>query len=35
MALPGSTRGAQESVDAVFPFVLHLFRIMKGARHDN
>lgn len=35
MALPGSTRGASESVDAVFPFVLHLFRIMKGARHDN
>jgi molybdenum cofactor biosynthesis protein MoaC len=35
MALPGSTRGAQESVDAVFPFILHLFRIMKGARHDN
>lgn len=35
MALPGSTRGAEESVDAVFPFVLHLFRIMKGARHDS
>ena len=34
-ALPGSTRGAAESMDAVFPFVLHLFRIMKGARHDN
>lgn len=35
MALPGSTRGASESIDAVFPFVLHLFRIMKGARHDS
>jgi molybdenum cofactor synthesis domain-containing protein len=34
-ALPGSIRGAEESMDAVFPFVLHLFRIMKGARHDN
>ena len=34
-ALPGSTRGAAESMDAVVPFVLHLFRIMKGARHDN
>ncbi|ETN95999.1 molybdenum cofactor biosynthesis protein MoaC [Zhouia amylolytica] len=34
MALPGSTNGAKESMDAIFPFVLHLFRIFKGARHD-
>lgn len=34
MALPGSTKGASESVDAVFPSVLHLFGILKGARHD-
>lgn len=34
LALPGSTRGAEESMDAIFPFVLHLFRIMKGVRHD-
>ncbi len=34
LALPGSTKGASESMDAVFPFVLHLFRILKGARHD-
>ena len=33
MALPGSTNGAKESVDAVFPAVLHLFGIFKGARH--
>lgn len=35
LALPGSTNGAKESMDAVFPFVLHLFRIFKGERHDN
>lgn len=33
MALPGSSNGARESVQAVFPFVLHLFRILKGKRH--
>lgn len=35
LALPGSTNGAKESMDAVFPGVLHVFRIMQGARHDN
>lgn len=35
MALPGSTRGAAESMDAIFPFILHLFRVMEGARHDS
>lgn len=34
MALPGSSNGARESVQAVFPFVLHLFRILKGKRHE-
>ncbi|MFP5469987.1 MAG: bifunctional molybdenum cofactor biosynthesis protein MoaC/MoaB [Bacteroidia bacterium] len=34
LALPGSTKGAQESMDALFPFLLHIFRIFKGARHD-
>ncbi|OGW10485.1 MAG: bifunctional molybdenum cofactor biosynthesis protein MoaC/MoaB [Nitrospinae bacterium RIFCSPLOWO2_12_39_16] len=34
LALPGSTKGAQESMDALFPFVLHIFRIIEGARHD-
>ncbi|MBT8253283.1 MAG: bifunctional molybdenum cofactor biosynthesis protein MoaC/MoaB [Bacteroidia bacterium] len=33
LALPGSTNGARESMEAVFPFVLHLFGIMKGAKH--
>jgi molybdenum cofactor biosynthesis protein MoaC len=35
LALPGSTNGAKESMDAIFPSVLHVFRILKGARHDS
>lgn len=34
LALPGSTNGAKESMDAIFPSVLHIFRILKGSRHD-
>ncbi len=34
IALPGSTKGAKESMDAIFPAVLHVFRILKGVRHD-
>ena len=34
LALPGSTKGAAESMDALFPSVLHVFRIFKGARHE-
>jgi molybdenum cofactor synthesis domain-containing protein len=34
LALPGSTNGARESMDAIFPSVLHIFGILKGARHD-
>ena len=34
LALPGSTNGAKESMDAIFPAALHLFGILKGARHD-
>jgi cyclic pyranopterin phosphate synthase len=33
MALPGSTNGAAESVDAVFPSVLHLFQLLNGFDH--
>jgi len=33
LALPGSTNGAKESMDAIFPSVLHVFGILKGARH--
>ena len=34
LALPGSTIGAKESMDAIFPSVLHIFRILKGVKHD-
>lgn len=33
LGLPGSTRGAAESMDAIFPHLLHLFRVAKGTRH--
>ncbi len=34
LALPGSTNGAKESMEALFPAILHIFRILKGAQHD-
>ena len=34
LALPGSTNGAKESMDAVFPHLLHVFKILKGQQHD-
>jgi cyclic pyranopterin monophosphate synthase len=33
MALPGSISGVTESIDAVFPAVLHLFKILNGFDH--
>ncbi|GDX51682.1 bifunctional molybdenum cofactor biosynthesis protein MoaC/MoaB [Bacteroidota bacterium] len=34
LALPGSTRGAQESMDALFPYLLHIFKVMENTPHD-
>lgn len=34
LALPGSTRGAGESMDAVFPAVMHIFRVLAAFKHD-
>lgn len=34
LTLPGSTNGAAETMDALFPAVLHVFRIFAAARHD-
>jgi cyclic pyranopterin monophosphate synthase len=34
LALPGSTRGAEESMDALFPYILHIFKVAEGMPHD-
>lgn len=30
----GSTRGAQESMDALFPYLLHIFKVMEHQPHE-
>jgi cyclic pyranopterin monophosphate synthase len=34
LTLPGSPKGAAETIDALFPSVLHVFKIAEGMRHD-
>ncbi len=34
ITLPGSPRGAEESMHALFPYILHVFRVREGVRHD-
>lgn len=34
VALPGSTKGASESMDALFPYLLHIYKVIAGRRHD-
>jgi len=33
LTLPGSTRGARESMMALFPYILHIYKIMEGGKH--
>ena len=33
LALPGSTNGAKESMEAVFPSILHIFKVFEGGKH--
>jgi len=34
LTLPGSTRGARETLHALFPHILHIFTVAQGARHE-
>jgi cyclic pyranopterin monophosphate synthase len=34
ITLPGSPRGAEETMAALFPYVLHIFAVVKGMRHN-
>jgi len=34
ITLPGSPRGAAETMDALFPYILHVFRVKEGVRHN-
>ena len=34
ITLPGSLNGAAESMDAIFPYLLHVFQVAKGMRHE-
>jgi molybdenum cofactor biosynthesis protein MoaC len=34
ITLPGSPRGVDESMAAIFPYILHVFRVKEGVRHD-
>lgn len=33
LTLPGSTKGAQESMNALFPYILHVFNVMNMENH--
>jgi molybdenum cofactor biosynthesis protein MoaC len=34
LTLPGSTKGTEETMDALFPYILHIFRVAEGMRHE-
>ena len=34
ITLPGSPKGVAETMDAIFPYVLHVFRVKEGVQHD-
>lgn len=34
LTLPGSTKGAIETMQALFPAIFHIFKVAQGARHD-
>lgn len=34
LTLPGSTKAVNETMDALFPHILHIFRVLEGKRHE-
>jgi cyclic pyranopterin monophosphate synthase len=34
ITLPGSPKGVAETIDAIFPYVLHVFRVKEGMQHE-
>jgi len=34
ITMPGSPRGAEETMDALFPYILHVFRVKERVRHN-
>ncbi|ULQ52739.1 bifunctional molybdenum cofactor biosynthesis protein MoaC/MoaB [Flavihumibacter fluvii] len=34
LTMPGSPRGSEETMDALFPHVLHVFKVAEGLRHN-
>ncbi len=34
LTLPGSTKGAEETMDALFPYLIHIFKVAEGMRHE-
>lgn len=34
ITLPGSPRGAEETMQALFPYILHVFKVKEGVRHE-
>jgi cyclic pyranopterin phosphate synthase len=35
ITLPGSTKGAEETMDALFPYIIHVFKVAEGMYHSN
>ena len=35
LTLPGSVKGAEETMDALFPYIIHIFRVAEGFYHTN
>ena len=33
ITLPGSPKGAEETMQAIFPYILHVFRVKQGVKH--